>query len=398
MKALMNEALMNTPVLKSNILTIYIGRFSPFHNGHAEVLKRAQTRSSNVLVLLGSINQAPDPKNPWSYEERAEIISSWVARPNASTKTPVAIRGIRDFLYLGDQMWIANVQDVVAEYIKTLEEAPTEIRITGADRDSSTFYLKYFPNWIADLVEEDQEVSKFLTATAVREIYFGRTFGGKEITAQHAELLLKSFLPTETINALRNFESTEMYDSLREEHLFNVGYRKPYAVRPAVKDLAGNVIDPGLPYEVIFQTVDACVIVAGHILLIRRKYRPGKGLWALPGGFVNPRERLFDACIRELREETKIKVPDPILRSSMIYKDDFDYPDRSMRGRIISKGYLFKLPDFVVDGKISLPQIKGTGADDTDRARWVPINEVMKNPKMFFEDHYNIIESLLGKL
>jgi len=390
---------------KKHILTIYIGRFSPFHNGHGEVLSRAQARSDAVLVLIGSINQARNPKNPWTFNERADVIRKWADRPwftaaNGKSPAPVTVLGIRDFPY-NDQLWIANVRKVINQYIETLyvtEECKLqkvdpinlEIRITGADRDHSTFYLKYFPEFKLDLVEEDTRVSRFLTATAVREIYFGRAFNGNEITADHAELLLKAFLPTETIDALHTFDKTEMYQELREEHLFNVKYRAPYTPRPALFP------DPGLPYEVIFQTVDAIVVQTGHILLIKRRSRPGKGLWALPGGFVNPRERLFDAAIRELREETKIKVPEPILRSSLIFKEDFDYPDRSLRGRTISKGFLFKLPDFVTDGKIELPLVKG--ADDAEKAMWIPLDEVLKSPELFFEDHYNIIEYMLGKL
>lgn len=368
------------------VLTVYLGRFSPFHNGHAEVLKRAQIQADIVLVLVGSINQAPNPKNPWSYEQRADLIKSFANKPSANnvvSKNNVHIRGIRDYPY-NDQLWIANVHKVINEFITlTLNKDPSEIeiKITGADRDSSTFYLKYFPTFKSDLVEENLEVSSFLTATTVREIYFGKSFNGNKITTEHAELLLKSFLPTQTISFLRDFESTEMYDSIREEHLFNVEYKKQF------KDL---------PYEPIFQTVDACVIQTGHILLIRRKSRPGKGLWALPGGFVNANERLFDAAIRELKEETKIKVPDPILRSSMVFKEDFDYPDRSLRGRTISKGFLFKLPDFVVDGAINLPLVKGS--DDAEKARWVPIDEILKYPDRMFEDHYSIIETMLGKL
>lgn len=389
------------------ILTIYIGRFSPFHNGHVEVLKRARQRSDAVLVLIGSINQARNPKNPWPFAERAGVINAWAKRTAGPGLAKVNVLGIRDYTYIGNDQWIANVRSQINSYIDSLGQVidgdfvkvdpkNIEIRITGADRDSSTFYLKFFPDFVMDIVDEDKEVSRFLTATAVRDIYFGKSFSGNDISANEAEMLLKAFLPAETLDFLREFEKTENYDNLREEHLFNVAYRRPYIPRKPIYGADGKVLDPGLPYEVIFQTVDAVVIQTGHVLLIKRRARPGKGLWALPGGFVNPRERLFDACIRELREETMIKVPEPILRSSMVYKDDFDYPDRSLRGRTISKGFLFKLPDFVVNGKVEMPYIKG--ADDAEKAKWVPIDEALKNPDMFFEDHFHILEHMLGKL
>ena len=378
-------------------LTIFIGRKSPFHNGHAEVLQRARLKSDAVLVLLGSINQARNPKNPWSFKERSDVITKWSVRTGIQTDKklcPVNVLGIRDYPY-NDQLWIANVHRVVDSYIKELKllQSDVEICITGADRDSSTFYLKYFPNWKSDIVDENLEVSRFLTATAVREIYFGRSFNGNEITADHAELLMKAFLPSETIDALREFEKTDFYDNLRAEHLGNVAYRK--AVEPRKPETFGPK-DPGVKYETIFQTVDAIVVQTGHILLVKRKAHPGKGLWALPGGFVNPKERLVDAMIRELNEETRIKVPDAVLRSSIVFKDDLDFPERSLRGRTISKCFLIKLPDFVVDGKITLPKVKGQ--DDAEKAWWVPINEIMQNPEMFFEDHWFAIESFLGKL
>ncbi|MBN6743269.1 NUDIX domain-containing protein, partial [Acidithiobacillus sp. MC6.1] len=71
------------------------------------------------------------------------------------------------------------------------------------------------------------------------------------------------------------------------------------------------------PYPPVFVTVDAVVIHSGHILLVERKAEPGKGLLALPGGFLDQRERIEDGMLRELKEETNIKVPVPVLRGSI---------------------------------------------------------------------------------
>ena len=42
------------------------------------------------------------------------------------------------------------------------------------------------------------------------------------------------------------------------------------------------------------------------ILLGRRAFRPGKGEWGLPGGFMELNETLEEAAIRELKEETNL--------------------------------------------------------------------------------------------
>lgn len=368
----------------STTLTIFIGRFSPFHNGHAEVLQAAMQSSDVVLVLVGSIDQALNPKNPWTFDDRCEMIQSWVAHKayQMGTMTPVLIRGLRDFPY-NDQLWISNVHKIINQTIDVLavDRQKLTIKITGADRDASTFYLKCFPEFKLELADEDMAVSRCLTATSVREIFFGMKFNGNPISADQADLLLRAFCPITTIDLLSKYSKNPQYEEMKGEHVFNVMYREPY------KDL---------PYEVIFHTVDACVIQTGYVLLVKRRSRPGKGLWALPGGFLNPKERLFDAAIRELREETRIKVPEAVLRGSMKFKEDFDFPDRSLRGRTVTKAFLFHLPDHVVDGQTVLPEVKGS--DDAEKAMWVPLNEALSSPERFFEDHFFIIENLVGKL
>jgi bifunctional NMN adenylyltransferase/nudix hydrolase len=115
-------------------------------------------------------------------------------------------------------------------------------------------------------------------------------------------------------------------------------------------------------------------------------------LLALPGGFVEADERIREAAIRELREETGIadskgQIP-PAMLASFIEDSRthvFDAPYRSLRGRIITHAFLFRLPD-----RRKLFRVKG--ADDAAHASWHRIGDL--TPQMFFEDHWSIIEQM----
>ena len=122
--------------------------------------------------------------------------------------------------------------------------------------------------------------------------------------------------------------------------------------------------------------------------MIRRRAEPGKGLWALPGGYVNANtdKSVEDAAIRELREETGIKVPAPVLKGSIQDNRVFDAIGRSARGRTITHAFKIVLPDG------ELPKVKGM--DDAEKARWVPIAEVRS--EQCFEDHYEILQNFVG--
>jgi 8-oxo-dGTP diphosphatase len=47
---------------------------------------------------------------------------------------------------------------------------------------------------------------------------------------------------------------------------------------------------------------------AGRMLLIQRGHEPGKGLWSVPGGRIEPGETDQQAVVREVREETGLAV------------------------------------------------------------------------------------------
>src|SRR3546814_5032726 len=97
----------------------------------------------------------------------------------------------------------------------------------------------------------------------------------------------------------------------------------------------------GSPYPVIFNTADAIIVQGNKLLMVKRRGYPGKGLWALPGGFLNHRERVIEAAIREATEETGIDVSKTVLRNALVDTFFEDNPWRSTRGRTITFASLF---------------------------------------------------------
>lgn len=117
---------------------------------------------------------------------------------------------------------------------------------------------------------------------------------------------------------------------------------------------------------------------------------PGKNLLALPGGFVNPKEWIIDSAFRELKEETRIKVSQKVLKEHIVEQRKFDHPDRSLRGRTITYAYYVKLPD---GGE--LPAVRG--GDDAKAALWMPIGDLVLHENGFFEDHLSIIHHFINR-
>ncbi len=127
-------------------------------------------------------------------------------------------------------------------------------------------------------------------------------------------------------------------------------------------------------------TVDAIVYTrkddAVNVLLIRRGQEPFKGKWALPGGFVQPDELLETACIRELQEETGLKV------ESMHQFKSYDAIDRDPRHRTIS----------IVHYSETDKKEKVKGSDDAAAAKWFSIPDL---PELAF-DHREILHDFFS--
>ena len=331
---------------------VLIGRFQPLHSAHLEIIKRATALTDQLVIICGSANQPRTYKNPFTFAERAKMIKD----ATRGLAMQVHVEPNTDTIY-NDQAWAVRVQGIVSKY-RVLGGAG--VGIIGHKKDDSSFYLDMFPQWGYENVDEIEPLS----AVNIRDLYFKDSVNYK---------FIKGVLPETTYDFLLDFAHTDEYRQIIREREFITEHNKQYA---------------GLKYPPIFSTADAVVIQSGHVLMIRRRAEPGRGLWALPGGYVNANtdKSVEDAAIRELREETQIKVPAPVLRGSIRRSKVFDAIDRSPRGRIITHAFHIELPDG------ELPRVKGS--DDAEKARWVPIAEVRSEE--CFEDHYEIIQHFLG--
>lgn len=334
---------------------VYIGRFQPFHNGHAITFRKAIELADHVLILVGSANVAPNIRNPWSFLQRKDMITAALKEPHVislANGVSVDIQPLNDIPY-NDNAWVEQVQKTITTWARG-----KRVAIIGMKSDHTSYYLDLFPQWETVVVDEVAEFH----ATDIRNQLFR---SGLNYTPQ---------IPKAVLNYISQWWHKESLECsrLEEEYRYIQDYKKGWA---------------NSPHPPTFVTVDAVVIQSGHVLMVQRRAAPGEGLWALPGGFVGQTEAIENAMIRELREETRLKVPVPVLKGSIKESKVFDATERSLRGRTITHAFYLEL----APGDLS--PVKGS--DDAKDARWVPFNEFMRMEKDTFEDHHAIVRHFI---
>lgn len=339
---------------------VFIGRFQPPHLGHLAVIHEALKRARQVIVLVGSSWQARSLRNPWRFDERRAMLCSAF---DDDENDRLAVVPLLDALYNND-VWVRDVQRKVRDIASPQSARLPRIGLIGASRGQSSYYLSLFPQWESVSVPLVEGIS----ASQIRE----RLFRSGPSAEDYLSTGAAHDLPPGVVSAVREFARSEGHRQLIEEQRLLDQYRSAWAQAP---------------YPPIFVTVNAVVVQSGHVLLVRRTAAPGQGLLALPGGFINPHERLLDACLRELRERVRLKVPEPVLKGSLRGQRLFDEPHRSWRGRTLAEAFYFALRP-----EQQLPQLKPVKGGD--HARWVALADL--DPESLFEDHFFIIQDFLG--
>ena len=335
---------------------VFIGRFQPVHVQHLATMRQALELTDKLIVAVGSTNRARNIRDPWTFDERCRFITG---NFSAAELGKIQFIPVKDHLY-NNTLWASRL---TGDIMASVSDAK-RIGLIGAAKDETTFYLNLFPTF--ERIETD--LAPGVDATWIRDQIFGDSPLLSVVEEQRR-------LTVPTVDAIRRWigENLDEHKRIARERQFIAQYKKSWEMAP---------------YPPTFVTVDAVVTCGSHVLMVERKAAPGEGLLALPGGFINPAERLEDACIRELREETRLKVPVPVLRGCIVDSHVFDHPLRSLRGRTITHAFHIRLND------TELPKVKG--GDDAARAFWVPLHELVERQNEIYEDHAFIIEYFTG--
>ena len=307
-------------------LAVVRGRFAPPTLSALAAIETALAKADRVAVLVSAAEQAPSCRMPWTASARTDMVRAAVTQ-------------------FGDRVVVRPVPDW--RYDSAAREAAEAAAIAGLGQVVEHLRLP-----------DDPELNTVL---------FERGPEG-----------LKGQVPESAFQAIAAFSATDAFAGFAEEYAYVHAYRRAWAAAP---------------YPPVLVTADAVIVHIPdggepHLLLIERGGIPGRGTWALPGGFLDSDEWLIDAAFRELREETGLTLSDAEAEGALKDRAVFDAPDRSSRGRVITHGF-----HFVVTGG-RLPDV--AGEDDAAQARWWRVSDLYTLYGRLFEDHADIVTRFLG--
>ncbi|UTU09534.1 hypothetical protein CcrBL47_gp248c [Caulobacter phage BL47] len=371
-----------------------IGRLQGCQEGHLRVIAKAMGVADRVHIMLGSANVARDTRNPFTFEERREVLLACLReRWSAAEMERISIAPLNDMPY-NKAGWIESVNASVRSATNALRP---RIALVGNIRDASSEYLTWFRAWDYVPVEDTGT-----NATAIRKAYFT---GAVDFDSQGwNDSFDWSAVPRPTVEFLRKFRDRPVYAYLMKQLAAEIAYREKWGDGP-------------------HQTVDPVILAGDQIAMIERGGEEGTGMKGLPGGFLNPYERTLRGAAREGVEETGIFIEDRDLPAFIAYLREcnearvagraappepafltaaiallmsfhqgeghrFDDPNRSRRGHLITEAHLFQIPK-----GYGLPRL--IGLDDAKAAFWMPTFEL--NPMDTFEDHAHIADFMIGR-
>lgn len=367
---------------------VSIIRGQPVTEPHLRMVSHAISRiapTGKLFLVNGSSYSAPRWDHvPFRETDRIEM---WTR--NLTTEQQNRVEFINQKDYGNMATWASKLREKVHSRIG---DDKARIALVGCSKDAPTgYYLSQFPDWESINVPV---MMGGLSATPIRDEYI------QDNNFYNFEQKFRENLPAGTMSFLADFRRTAAFEKLLAEKTFMIDYNKSFydAVEAELARKEGRMPRWGAPYPITHYTADSVVIQGTKLLMVQRKGYPCKDLWALPGGHCGD-DIAVDAAIRELVEETRIKVPEDVLRGSIVGSKVYDDPNRSTRRRTVSTAQFIHLTPRIKPGMdpkqaLALPKVRA--ADDAKAARWVEADWVENNRELIMEDHWKMVGDALA--
>lgn len=161
-------------------VSFIVGRMQPLHDGHVHIINEAISIADRTIVLIGSSNEYRTTRNPFTFEERSDLVYS-VFSDKVTCLPLIDIHS--------NKSWIEAVEDILFSF--TSEE--DEIIFVYCDKDNSTLDSN---NLLKDKFKlYPVKNSTGLDATNIRKLFYENSI--ESITG----------VPEQTIEFLSKFNS-----------------------------------------------------------------------------------------------------------------------------------------------------------------------------------------------
>lgn len=121
---------------------LIIGRFQPFHNGHAYLIQKSLSFCDHIVIGIGSAN-VTNVDNPWDFAARKHMVDLFLTNIKLHTRVK-AIIAIED--NPSDEVWVVEVLKKVGSFdvvIGNNDWVNTLLHMQGYDIVSLPFYKRY---------------------------------------------------------------------------------------------------------------------------------------------------------------------------------------------------------------------------------------------------------------
>ena len=324
--------------MKQYKYAIVSGSFNPFHIVHKELIHSAFELAEKVIICIEDHKIAASPSSPFSTEERIKMISSAFSK---DILIDIKFIPLINHPY-SDHKFMNQVTELLAQY-------NNNYTCLLGHKSSAAKYLRVLHQ--INLIE--YKSSDSVSSNKIKELYF--TYDK-----------YNRYLDERTFIYMEEFKHSSKFKWLKDSWDEVRSHYEAWR---------------GAPSNPVFMVANAVVVDERNcILLTKRQSKYGKGLYTLPGGYVNGGEKSFDVVNRSVRNLTGISF----IEQDISTEKTFDDPKRSLKGRVFAHTFCIK------DG------FTGKTTELSNNAFWMPLNELTKQRDQFFEDNFEIIDSMIS--